>query len=56
LRSHGTINKEARFILYIFRAVVFYTVVLFPTTAKSLAFAKLHVSATYCSHRQGAII
>ena len=28
--------------------------VLFPTTAQRLDFALLHVSATYCSHHQGA--
>jgi hypothetical protein len=38
--------------LHIFHAVVFYTVVLFPTTAQSLIFALQHVSATYIKQPQ----
>jgi hypothetical protein len=40
--------------LYIFRTVVFYTLKLFPTTAQSLVFVRLHITATYFSHHQGA--
>jgi hypothetical protein len=42
--------------LYIFHAVVFYTLILFSTTAQSLVFALPYVSATCCSHHRGVII
>jgi len=42
--------------LHIFHAVIFCTLVLLPTTAKSLVFALLHVSANCCSHHQRAVI
>jgi len=31
-------------------------VVLLPATVQDLVFALLHVSATYCSHIQGAVM
>jgi hypothetical protein len=38
-----------------FRAVFFYTLVLFPNTAQSVVFELLHVWATYFSHHRGAV-
>jgi len=37
---------------YILRTIVFYTLILFPTTAQSIVCARLrvHVWATYFSH------
>jgi len=33
-----------------------HMVVLLPATVQDLVFALLHVSATYCSHIQGAVM